>query len=151
MTRIVQEALARYAGSEGALLPVLHAVQEALTCVPASSVPAIASGLDLSRADVQGVLSFYHAFRSEPAPRRELALCRAEACQAMGARGLQKHAEERLGTACGGVSSDGGVALEAVYCLGNCAAAPCALLDGAVHGRVDAAALDLLLGVESRS
>lgn len=149
--RVVEAALARHAGVDGALLPVLHDVQHALGHVPSAAVPVIAAALDLSRAEVHGVLTFYHAFSTEAGAPRRLSLCRAEACQAMGARALQQHAEQQLGVACGGTTADGALALDAVYCLGNCALAPCVQLDGVVHGRVGAARLDALLGQESRA
>jgi formate dehydrogenase subunit gamma len=137
--------IARFRDVPGGLLPLLHALQESLGCVPASAVPAIAAALGLSRAEVHGVISFYHDFRSEPAGRHVLQICRAEACQAMGSRDLEAHARQRLGIDFGATSVDGAVTLEAVYCLGNCACSPSVRLDDVIHARVDAARLDELL------
>lgn len=135
---------------EGPVLPALHAVQAAFGHIPAAAVPVIAEAFNLSRAEVHGVLTFYHDFRSEPAGRHVVKLCRAEACQAMGAERLVAVAEDRLGVASGGTSADGRVTLEPVYCLGLCATAPAAMVDGEVVGRLDAAALaDILRRVTS--
>jgi formate dehydrogenase subunit gamma len=108
-------------------------------------VPALADALNLARAEVHGVVTFYHDFRSEPAGRHMLKMCRAEACQAMGGEALVARAEDRLGVACGGTGADGRVTLEPVYCLGLCATAPSAMMDGRVVGRLTAARLDALL------
>jgi formate dehydrogenase subunit gamma len=137
--------IARFRDVPGGLLPLLHAVQEARGCIPASAVPAIAGALGLSRAEVHGVISFYHDFRSEPAGRHVLQICRAEACQAMGSRELEAHVKARLGIDFGATSADGAITLEAVYCLGNCACSPSVRLDDAIHARVDATRLDALL------
>lgn len=135
---------------EGPLLPALHAIQAAFGHIPAAAVPVIAEAFNLSRAEVHGVLTFYHDFRSEPAGRHVVKLCRAEACQAMGAERLVACAEDRLGVACGGTSADGRVTLEPVYCLGLCATAPAAMVDGEVIGRLDADGLaDILRRVTS--
>ncbi len=120
-------------------------LQDAVGFVPADAVPAIASALHLSRAEVHGVISFYHDFRSAPAARHVLQICRAEACQAMGARALEAHARKRLGIDYGGTTADGAITLEPVYCLGNCACSPSVRLDDEIHARVDAARLDELL------
>lgn len=130
---------------EGPLMPILHAVQEAFGCVPEAAVPVIAHELNLSRAEVHGVVTFYHDFRREPAGKHVLKLCRAEACQSMGCEALVKRAEDRLGIACGNTSADGRVTLEPIYCLGLCATAPSAMLDGRVIGRLDAKRLDAIL------
>ena len=127
----------RHRHRAGPLLEILHEVQAALGCVPAAAVPVIARALNLSRAEVHGVVTFYHHFRSAPAGRRVLRLCRAESCQAAGSRELERHAQRRLGVGFGETTPDGGVTLEAVYCLGLCSCAPAAMLDGEVHGRVD--------------
>lgn len=137
--------IAEHIGKEGPLLPILHAVQEAFGCIPEGAVPIIADALNLSRADVHGVVSFYHDFRGEPAGRHVVKMCRAEACQAMGADALVAHAEKRLGVTCGETSADGTVTLEPVYCLGLCATAPSAMVDGRLAGRLDEARLDALL------
>jgi formate dehydrogenase subunit gamma len=141
----VQAALARCRHLPGALLPVLHAVQEALGYVPPEAVPLIAHGLNLSRADVHGVISFYPHYRTTPPGRHVLQLCRAESCQAMGAAALEAHAKRRLGIDFHATTADGAITLEPVYCLGNCALSPALLLDDELHGRVDAAAFDALV------
>lgn len=137
---------ARHRDRPGPLLEVLHEVQAALGCVPDAAVPEIAQALNLSRAEVHGVLSFYSWFRRTPGGRTTLRLCRAEACQAIGARTLEAHVRRRLGLSPGETSADGAVTLEAVYCLGLCACAPAAMIDGEVHGRLSTERLDELLG-----
>jgi len=128
-------------GLEGPLLPILHEVQEAFGHVPAEAVPVIAEALNLSRAEVHGVVTFYHDFRRQPAGRHVLKLCQAEACQSMGAHGVAAMVSHALGVALGETSADGAVTLEPVYCLGLCACAPAAMLDGEPMGRLDAAAV----------
>ena len=129
----------------GGLLPALHAVQDALGHVPDEAVPLLASTFNLSRAEVHGVLTFYAHFRREPAGRTVVLLCRAEACQAVGSDELVRDVCARFGTELGHTRADGAVTLEPVYCLGLCACAPAALVDGAPHGRLDEAALAALL------
>jgi formate dehydrogenase subunit gamma len=129
----------------GPLLEVLHAVQAEFGYVPADAVPLMAEVLNLSRAEVHGVISFYHHFRGAPAGRHTVQLCRAEACQSMRGRALEAHATRRLGIAMHATTADGAVTLEPVYCLGNCALAPALLIDGELHGRVDAARFDALI------
>jgi formate dehydrogenase subunit gamma len=136
---------AEHGNRPDALIEILHKVQEALGYVPEAAVPTLADALNLSRAEVHGVVTFYHHFRREPAGRHVLKMCRAEACQAMGCESLVEHAEGRLGVACGGTSADGRVTLEPVYCLGLCATGPSAMMDGEVVGRLTAAKLDALL------
>ena len=142
---VLKEIIAHYRDVPGGLLPLLHALQEALGYIPAAAVPAIARGLQLSRAEVHGVISFYHDFRSEPAGKHILQICRAEACQAMGSRALEAHAKQRLGIDYGDTTADGAISLEPVYCLGNCACSPSVRLDDGIHARVDPARLDTLL------
>ncbi|MBK6286513.1 MAG: NAD(P)H-dependent oxidoreductase subunit E [Pseudomonadales bacterium] len=142
----VDAALREFRGVPGALLPVLQAVQEALGHVPPQAVAPIAEALNLSRAEIHGVLSFYHDLRTVPGARRRLQLCRAEACQASGARALEAAARQQLGIAPGEITADAAWSLEAVYCLGNCACGPCVRIDDAIYGRVDAQRLALLLG-----
>jgi formate dehydrogenase subunit gamma len=142
---VLTEIIAHYRDVPGGLLPLLHALQEALGYIPAAAVPAIARGLQLSRAEVHGVISFYHDFRSEPAGKHILQICRAEACQAMGSRALEAHAKQRLGIDYGDTTADGTISLEPVYCLGNCACSPSVRLDDEIHARVDPARLDTLL------
>ncbi len=123
-------------GQEGPLLPVLHAVQSAFGYVPEEALLVIAEHFNLSRAEVHGVMSFYHDFRTEPAGRKVLKICRAEACQAMGADALAKTIQERLGVNWNQTTPDGRVTLEPVYCLGLCACAPAAILDDQVRGHI---------------
>ena len=137
--------LARHAGLEGPLLPVLHAVHDAFGHIPRAALPVIADTLALSRAEVHGVVSFHHDFRDHPAGRRVVRLCRSEACQAVGAVALADHVQARLGIGWGETTPDGAVTLEPVYCLGLCACGPAALVDGTVHGRLTPDALDRLV------
>ena len=126
----------RLKDKEGALLPVLHDVQRVLGYIPPAAVPVVAECLNLSRAEVHGVISFYHYFRSTPPGRHTLHLCRAEACQSMKAQELESHARQRLGVAFHETSKDGAFSLEPVYCLGNCALSPAMMIDGRLYGRV---------------
>ena len=130
---------------EGPLLPILHAVQAEFGHVPQAALPAIADGLNLTKAEVHGVISFYHDFRAEPAGAHVVKLCRAEACQSVGADALADHARAHLGVDFNGTTPDGKVTLEPVYCLGLCACGPSALVDGKVVGRVDNARFDALI------
>ena len=145
MEQIIAQQILQYREVPGGLLPLLHTIQAKIGYVPPESVAAIAKGLNLSRAEVHGVISFYHDFRSAPAGRHVLQICRAEACQAMGSRVLEAHAKDILGIDFGGTTPDGAVSLESVYCLGNCACSPSVRIDDAIHARVDAARLDVLL------
>jgi formate dehydrogenase subunit gamma len=129
----------------GALLPILHAVQETFGYIDRDAVPIIAEVLNLTRAEVHGVVTFYHDFRQTPPGRHVLKLCRAEACQSSGAEALVARAESALEVACGETTADGQVTLEAVYCLGLCALAPSAMLDGRVVARIGDARLDALI------
>ncbi len=124
-------------GLEGPLLPILHAVQDTFGYVPEESKPLIAQALNLSRAEVHGVVSFYHDFRSHSAGRHVLKLCRAEACQSMGGDALAERIKSLLGIDFHETTPDGAVTLESVFCLGLCACAPSAMLDGELHGRLD--------------
>lgn len=133
------------AGREGAALPMLHALQDAFGCVPAQATPLLLAALRLTRAELHGLVSFYHDFRATPPGARVLRLCRAEACQSMGGAALAEGLLARLGISWGETTGDGGLTIEPVYCLGLCACAPAALLDGAPLGRLDAAALDAVL------
>ena len=131
---IIQAESAR----EGALLPILHALQAAFGCVPADAVPLVAEALNLSRAEVHGVVSFYHDFREAPSGRRVVRACRAEACQSMGGAAVADGLLAALGLDWGGTTADGEVTVEPVYCLGLCAVAPAALVDGEPVGRATA-------------
>jgi formate dehydrogenase subunit gamma len=137
--------IAPFVGTAGALLPVLHAVQAAFGHIDDAAVVVIAEQLNLSRADVHGVLTFYHDFRRQPAGRTVLRICRAEACQAMGSDALIAHAEHRLAMAIGSTRADGAISLEPVYCLGLCSAAPSAMIDGRIVARLSPQRLDALL------
>lgn len=129
---------------EGPLLPILHAVQEDLGSIPQEALPIIATKLNLSRAEVHGVMSFYHDFREQPAGRHVVKICRAEACQSMGSDAIAEHAKSRFKIGFGETAPDGSVTLEAVYCLGLCACAPAAMVNGKVVGRVDEARIDAI-------
>ncbi|MCP8937667.1 formate dehydrogenase subunit gamma [Alsobacter sp. SYSU M60028] len=130
---------------DGALLPILHALQERFGYVPADAVPLVADALNLSRAEVHGVLTFYHDFRRAPAGRHVLKICRAESCQAMGCESLVEHLAAEHGVTPGGVTADGRLTVETVYCLGNCALSPAAMLDGELIGRLERDGLDALV------
>jgi formate dehydrogenase subunit gamma len=142
--------IAAEAGREGAMLPILHAIQAEFGHIPAEAVPLIAHALNLSRAEVHGVISFYHDFRRHPPGRHVLQLCRAEACQSMGADALAARTRERLGVGWGETTADGAVTLEPVFCLGLCACAPSAMLDGRPVARLNAARLEGLLAEAGR-
>jgi formate dehydrogenase subunit gamma len=144
------EIIAEYAHLEGATLVILHALQQAFGYVPEPAIPMIASALNLSRAEVHGVFTFYHDFRHKPAGRHVLKLCRAEACQAAGGDALTARAEAKLGIAIGHTTPDERVTLEPIYCLGLCATAPSAMLDGRVVGRLDEARIDALVAEAQR-
>lgn len=127
---------------EGATMPIFHALQETFGFVPDPAVPMIADSLNLSRAEVYGVLTFYHDFRREPPGRHVVKLCAAEACQSVGGKALAAYAQEKLDVEMGETSADGRVTLEPIYCLGLCACAPAALVDGQLMGRLDRDAID---------
>ncbi|MEZ4453596.1 MAG: formate dehydrogenase subunit gamma [Nannocystaceae bacterium] len=141
----VGESIEAHGHLPGGLLQVLHGVADRLGYIPAEAIGRIAHALNLSRADVHGVVTFYHDFRSAPPGRHVVKLCRAEACQAMGSDALAAQVERRLGCALGETSADGAVTIEPVYCLGNCAAAPALLVDGELRGRLTAERLDRLI------
>ncbi|GMB83434.1 formate dehydrogenase subunit gamma [Shinella zoogloeoides] len=125
-------------GLEGPLLPILHEIQAEFGYVPQESLPVIARELNLSRAEVHGVVTFYHDYRDHPTGRHVLKLCRAEACQSMGGDAVAERVKALLGIDFHQTTLDGAVTLEPVYCLGLCSCAPAAMLDGEVHGRIDA-------------
>lgn len=144
------EIIAEHAGLEGATLVILHAIQEAFGYVPQAAIPMVAKALNLSRAEVHGVFTFYHDFRHKPAGRHVLKLCRAEACQAAGGDALAARAEAKLGVPLGNTTADDRITLEPVYCLGLCATAPSAMLDGRLVGRLDQKRLDALVAEAQR-
>lgn len=135
---------------EGPLLPILHAIQDAFGYVPEEAKPVIARELNLSRAEVHGVVSFYHDYRSDPAGRHVLKLCRAEACQSMGGDEVAASIMTRLGIGWHETSPDGAVTLEPVFCLGLCACAPAAMLDGGLRGRLSIEAIDEIVAEATR-
>jgi formate dehydrogenase subunit gamma len=139
--RRVEEIVAAHAHLEGPLLPILHAIQAAVGFIPRDAIPVVAQALNLTRAEVYGVVSFYHDFREQPAGRRVVRLCRAEACQSMGANALAETALKHFGIAWGETSADGAVTIEPVYCLGFCSVSPAALINGEPYARLDAATL----------
>jgi formate dehydrogenase subunit gamma len=141
----VDASLERLRTLPGGLLPILHEIQEHVGYVPPEAVPRIAEVLNLSRAEVHGVISFYHDFRSQPAGRHLVHVCRAESCQSLGAEALLAGACERLGGELHGTSADGSVTLEPVYCLGNCALSPAIMVDREVYGRMSSERLNAML------
>jgi formate dehydrogenase subunit gamma len=132
-------------GREGPLLPILHDMQATFGYVPRDAEPMIAKALNISRAEVHGVVTFYHDFRDKPAGRHVLKLCRAEACQAAGGDALAAQCESRLGVAFGDTTADGRFTLEPVYCLGLCSVSPAAMLDGRLVARLDEKKIDKLI------
>lgn len=141
----VRAAVAAHRSERGALLPILHDIQAEFGYVDPAVVPILAEELNLSRAEVYGVISFYHDFRDSPAAGTLVRICRAEACRANGSEALVEHAERSLGTAVGGTSADRRVTLEQVFCFGNCALGPAVEVNGKLAGRVDGARLDALV------
>lgn len=135
----------RHGNRPDELIEILHEVQDELGFVPESVIPIIAKAINLSRAEVHGVVTFYHDFRREPAGRHVVKICRAESCQSMAGEALCNHAKASLKTGFGETSADGNVTLEAVYCLGNCALSPAMMVDGQLHGRVDAGRFDEII------
>lgn len=135
---------AQHGNRPGALIEILHAVQAAHGFLSNDALKIIAHALNISRAEIYGVMTFYHDFRRKPPPAHSIRLCRAEACQAVGAEELTRHAETRL-------AGNGAIGVEAVYCLGNCALGPAALIDGELHARLTPATLDALIaGLEAK-
>lgn len=145
LTQRTQAIVDRLIGLEGPLLPILHEVQGEFGFVPQESLPVIAEALNLSRAEVHGVMTFYHDYRNHPAGRHVLKICRAEACQSVGGDALAERVQKLLGIGFHETTLDGAVTLEPVYCLGLCSCAPAAMLDGEIHGRLDGAAIDQLV------
>jgi formate dehydrogenase subunit gamma len=146
---VTEAVLARHADEPGALLPILHELQDALGHIPRDSVPQIAAALNLSRAEVHGVVTYYHHFRAEAPGRHVIQVCRAEACQAMGSDALMAHAEHALGCHAhgghGSTSADGTYTLNPVYCLGLCASSPAIVVDDKLHARVTPGRFDALI------
>jgi len=144
----VEHVLAEHRLRPGALLPILHAIQDRLGFIPPTTLPRIADAVNLSRAEVHGVITFYHDFRTAPPGRHLLQLCRAESCQAMGCDRLEASVKARLNIDFYETTADGAVTLEPVYCLGNCALSPAIMIDGELHGRVSAEKFEQLLQTE---
>jgi formate dehydrogenase subunit gamma len=145
MQSTVLEIIAALKDKPGALLPILHGVQNTLGYIPADSVPDIATALNLSRAEVHGVISFYHYFRDTPPGEQTIHLCRAESCQAMGGKQLEEHVKNKLGIDFHETTADGKFSLEAVYCLGNCACSPAMQVGKEIYGRVSADSFDAVI------
>ena len=142
---IGSQIISQFGAKPELLIQILHAFLERYGHIPKEAVSQLADELNLSRADVHGVVSFYHDFRTEPPGEHVVKICQAEACQAMGSRALTEHAEQALGIAMHQTTDDGKVTLEPVYCLGNCACSPAIMIDEKVYGRVDGDKLDRIL------
>ena len=149
MQRINVHILA-HQGMPGALLPLLHAIQDDIGYIPQDCYSHIAKSLNLSVAEVHGVVSFYHHFRTHAPGRHILQVCRAESCQSMGSSALESHIKQSLGVDYHETTADGAITLEPVYCLGNCACSPAVLMDGDVYGRVDALQMDEIIAEARR-
>jgi formate dehydrogenase subunit gamma len=149
--KLVKRIIKELQGLPGALLPILHRLQDELGFIPPALLPVIAAGLNLSRAEVHGVASFYHYFRSSPPGRNSIQICRAESCQAMGSRALEAHAQRTLQCKFDQTSADGEFTLLPVYCLGNCACSPAVRVGDKVYGHVDAVKFDALVAALSTS
>jgi formate dehydrogenase subunit gamma len=148
----VRAVVAVHQGERGALLPILHGVQAEFGYIGPEMVPVIAAELNLSKAEVHGVISFYADFRAEPAGRTVVRLCRAEACQSVGAERLVAHTQQVFGIKLGQTTPDGTVSLDQVFCLGNCALGPAAQINGRLHGKLDESRLDaLILSAETQN
>ncbi len=145
MIERIREIAQSLASEPGPLLPILHAIQDEFGYVSESAVPHIAAILNLSRAEVHGVISFYHLIRTEPPGEKVVYICRAESCQAMGGKKLVDHAREKLGIDFHQTTADGSISLEPVYCLGNCSCSPSVMVDDRLYSRVDTDRLDYLL------
>jgi formate dehydrogenase subunit gamma len=146
----VRRIVADMKGRPGPLIEVLHSVQAALGYVPPDAIPILAEALNLSRAEVHGVVTFYHFFRETPPGRHTVSICRAEACQSMGADQLVEHAKGHLGVDFHETTADGNFSLEPVFCLGNCACSPAAMIDGRLYGRVTPQRFDELIAEQKR-
>lgn len=141
----------RHRGHRGALLPILHELQECFGCIDEAAVPLLARELNLSRAEVHGVVTFYHDFRRTRPGHHVLKVCRAEACQSLGGRALIEHVRDHLKVDFGGTSADGAFTLEQVFCLGNCGLGPSVMIDGDLYGRVDPARFEALVADRRRA
>ncbi len=144
------EIVRRHEGREGPLLPILHDMQASFGCIPEAAIAFLAQAMNVTRAELHGVVSFYHDFRDRPAGCHVLKICRAEACQSMDGEGLARRLLDRLGMEWGGTTQDGRVTVEAVYCLGLCASAPASMLDGEPMARLDDGAIGEIVREVSR-
>ena len=144
-TNAVMQVIDSLKDKPGAMLPILHGIQDTLGYIPKGSVPLIASALNVSRAEVHGVITFYHYFRESPPGRHTIHVCRAESCQSMNGKGLEAHAKAKLGIDYHETTQDGNFSLEPVYCLGNCGCSPAVSIDGEVYGRVTPERFDEIL------
>ncbi|MEZ5910900.1 MAG: formate dehydrogenase subunit gamma [Paracoccaceae bacterium] len=141
----IAAVIGEHMGLEGPLLPILHALQHEFGHVPQAAVEPLADALNIGKAEVHGVISFYHDFREAPAGRHVVKICRAEACQAVGGAALADKTLAKLGVEWHGTTRNGAITIEPVYCLGLCACAPAAMVDGRVVGRVDEAKMEAIL------
>jgi formate dehydrogenase subunit gamma len=148
-TDTVRRIAADLKSRPGPLIEILHAIQASLGYVPEGAIPVVAEELNLSRAEVHGVVTFYHYFRRTPPGKHVVSLCQAEACQSMGAEGLTEHVKRKLGVDFHETTADGRFSLEPVYCLGNCACSPAAMVDGRLYGRLDAERFDAMIAERS--
>ena len=146
-----QVIVERHRGTRGALLPILHALQETFGYIDEAAIPLLANALNLSRAEVHGVVSFYQDFRREKPGHYILKVCRAEACQALGGRALVDHLRDHLKVDFGQTTADGVFTLEEVFCLGNCGLGPSVMIDDTLYGRVDSARFDALVADQRRT
>jgi formate dehydrogenase subunit gamma len=146
----IDALIVRHQRTPGALLPLLHAIQDNIGFVPEGIYPKIAKALALSVAEVHGVVTFYHHFRTHKAGEHVVQICRAESCQAMGSEALEAHAKKCLGVDYHQTTADGQITLEPVYCLGNCALSPSVMVDDEIYGRVSSAELDALIAEARR-
>lgn len=145
LAAVIDALIIKHQQQPGALLPLLHAIQDAIGYVPEAGYPKIAKALALSVAEVHGVVTFYHHFRTQKPGRHVMQICRAESCQAMGSEALEAHAKKCLNLDYHQTTADDAITLEPVYCLGNCALSPSVTVDGDVYGRVSASDLDALI------
>ena len=143
--KVIEASITSNKDKPGALLPILHGIQDSIGHIPPEAVPVIASELNLSRAEVHGVISFYHYFRQTPPGRHTLQICQAESCQAMGSTALTEHAKSMLNIDFHETTADQAYSLEPVYCLVNCACSPAVMIDDEVYGRVTPDRLEQLL------
>ena len=147
----IEKIIGRYRGQPGPLLIVLHAIQEEFGYIPEEAEPVVADGLNLSRAEVHGVVTFYHFFRHHPPGRHVVQICQAESCKSMNSDKLTEHARRALGIEMNQTTPDGQFTLEPVYCLGNCACSPAMMVDGQIYGRLTNARFDAVLAEHRRT